>query len=238
MSAHLIEGLASFRIYLPWVSFIAGLGGSLHCVGMCGGLVTASCGKSTDIIRYQFGRLLGYLLLGSVAGFFGEYMAFKDSSTYFSLIPAIFIGVLFIYWGFKNFQGKKAELPVPRFMGASYQFLWKTLVKTNLSTTRAFFTGLISIFLPCGLLYGVVLGTISLEHSYEALFSMFFFWLGTVPSMVVAPSVIQRLIRPLKTKLPRTFALSLMLIGVVTITLRVSKHYESLHSVQPIDCHH
>ena len=237
MSDQLIDGLASFRTYLPWVSFVAGLGGSLHCVGMCGGLVTASCGKSTDIIRYQFGRLLGYLFLGGIAGFFGEFISFKDSSTYYSLLPAIFIGVLFIYWGFKNYQGKKAELPVPRFMGASYQFLWKKLVKSNLSITRAFFTGLISILLPCGLLYGVVLSTVSLEHSYEALFSMFFFWLGTVPSMVVAPSVIQRLIRPLKSKLPRTFALSLMLIGVVTITLRVSKHYESLHSTQPIDCH-
>lgn len=237
MSGQLIEWASNARSFLPWVSFIAGLGGSLHCVGMCGGLVTASCERSTDVVRYQFGRLLGYLFLGLTAGAIGHGINLQFDSPFFSLLPALFIGGLFIFWGFRNYQGKKAELPLPKFMSKFYQYLWVKLVRKNVSMTKAFFTGLISIFLPCGLLYGVVLSTISLEHTTDAMFSMFFFWLGTVPSMVVAPAVIHKLIRPLKTKLPRTFAVSLMIIGVMTISFRISKIYTAQNTLQPVDCH-
>lgn len=223
MSDQLINLLSEAKNFFPWVSFIAGLGGSLHCVGMCGGLVTATCDKSQDVVRYQVGRLLGYLTLGLLAGFIGKFLNFTDFNPIFSLIPALMIGLLFIYWGVQNFRGKKAELPTPKFMGKIYTSLWVKLVQKNQNFSRAFFTGLISIMLPCGLLYGVVLGTVALQHSYEALFSMFFFWLGTVPSMVVAPSLIQQVIKPFKSKLPKTYAISLITIGLMTVTFRAIK---------------
>jgi len=193
---------------------------------MCGGLVTASCEKSHDVFRYQLGRLLGYLLLGGMAGLIGSYLTFNSTHPAFSFVPAIFIGLLFIYWGIQNFQGKKAEVPTPKFLSRFYTKLWLKFVQKNKNFTKAFFTGLISIFLPCGLLYGIVLGTLALQHTHEALFSMFFFWLGTVPSMVVAPGIVQKLIRPFRSKLPKTYALSLIAIGILTIGLRTTKLYE------------
>lgn len=226
MSDQLISTLSELKTYIPWVSFIAGLGGSLHCVGMCGGLVTATCEKSTDVFRYQIGRLLGYLLLGLFAGMLGSFLNFRSLPPYFSLVPALMIGFLFIYWGVQNFRGKRAELPTPKFLSKLYTNLWMRLVHKNKNFTKAFFTGLISILLPCGLLYGIVLGTVALEHTYDALFSMFFFWLGTVPSMVVAPGIVQKILKPLKAKLPRTYAIGLVAIGVMTITFRMAK----LHS--------
>lgn len=221
--AQLISFLSEAKSFFPWVSFVAGLGGSLHCVGMCGGLVTATCEKSHDVFRYQIGRLLGYLTLGALAGVVGSFLNFKNVHPLVSLIPAMFIGLLFIFWGVQSYRGKKAELPAPKFLSRLYTQLWTKLVQKNQNFTKAFFTGLISIFLPCGLLYGVVLGTLALQHTHEALFSMFFFWLGTVPSMVVAPGIIQRLIRPFKARLPKTYAVSLMLIGVMTISMRMVK---------------
>ncbi len=226
MSDQTMIWLSEARSYLPWISFIAGFGGSLHCVGMCGGLVTATCDKSGDVFRYQTGRLIGYLLVGLLAGYLGSLFQFKNQPAYLSIVPAVFIGGLFIYWGMKSLRGSKAELPAPKFVSHLYTRLWKKLVFNNKNFTKAFFTGLISIFLPCGLLYGVALGTISLQHKYEAINSMFFFWLGTLPSMIVAPVVVQRLIRPLKSKLPKTYALSLIAIGLVTITFRVTKLQE------------
>ena len=220
---------------------MAGIGGSLHCVGMCGGLVTASCDKSGDVFRYQIGRLIGYLTLGALAGFLGGYLDFKNIHPALPLIPAFSIGGLLIYWGIQNYRGKRAELPTPKIMGKLYTKLWENLVRKNKNFTKAFFTGLISIFLPCGLLYGVVLSTIALQHSYEALNSMFFFWLGTVPSMVLAPKLIQQIIKPLKSKLPKTYAISLMLIGVLTIGFRISDVYQARQSDQnhesKMSCH-
>ncbi len=223
MSDQLINLLSEVKTFIPWVSFVAGLGGSLHCVGMCGGLVTATCQKSPDVLRYQVGRLLGYLLLGLLAGTLGSFLNFKTMPFYVSLIPALSIGLLFIYWGFQNYRGRKAELPMPEFMHKTYGKLWTKLVFRNQNFTKAFFTGFISIMLPCGLLYGLVLSTVALTHITEALTSMFFFWLGTVPSMVVAPQIIQRFLKPLKASLPKTYAISLMMIGVMTITFRVAK---------------
>jgi sulfite exporter TauE/SafE len=241
LSDQLINWLSEARSFFPWVSFVAGLGGSLHCVGMCGGLVTATCDKSNDVFRYQVGRLLGYLALGILAGYIGSFLDLKNVHPMVSILPAIFIGLLFIFWGVQNFKGKKAELPTPKFMSVLYTKLWLKLVQKNKNFTKAFFTGLISIFLPCGLLYGVVLGTLAFQHTHEALFSMFFFWLGTVPSMVVAPGMIKQIIRPFQSKLPKTYAVSLVFIGVMTITLRMVKLHEPKLNSSQIDnqsiCH-
>ncbi len=193
---------------------------------MCGGLVTASCDKNKDIVRYQLGRLLGYLLIGAFAGYLGSLIKFENASPFVSILPGMTIGLLFLFWGIQNLRGKKAELPMPKFMGKFYSFLWRKLVFKNVSFSKSFFTGLISIFLPCGLLYGVALGTMALQHPLLALSSMFFFWLGTVPSMVIAPSIFQKILAPLKSKLPKTYAISLILIGVVTVSFRAIKYHE------------
>ncbi len=158
-----IESLTELKHVIPWVSFAAGFGGSLHCVGMCGGLVTASCSNNKDIVRYQLGRLLGYLLLGLLAGTLASYLNFKNAHPLVALIPSLMIGGLFIFWGIQSFRGKKAELPLPKFLSVFYQKLWGSLIKGNTSFTRSLFIGFISILLPCGLLYGVVLGRVALQ---------------------------------------------------------------------------
>jgi uncharacterized protein len=213
--------------FLPWVSFVAGIGGSLHCVGMCGGLVTASCDKKTEVFRYQVGRLIGYLILGLFAGFLGSLIKFESASPLVTLIPGIFIGILFLFWGIQNFRGKRAEIPMPAFLGKFYGLLWRKLVYKNFHFTKAFFTGLISIFLPCGLLYGIILGTIALQNPFIAASSMFSFWLGTLPSMIIAPSVIQKILNPIKNQLPKTYAMSLIVIGLMTVSFRVVKYNEA-----------
>jgi len=216
-----INHLSEVKNIFPWISFLAGMGGSLHCVGMCGGLVTSTCNQNADIMRYQLGRLLSYLILGLLAGLLGSLLGSTLKSPWFTNLGAVMMGGLFIYWGAKNFLGKKAELPLPKFLSRSYYRLWNKLVKNNSTFSRSFFTGLISIMLPCGLLYGIVLSTVAFQHTYEALFSMFFFWLGTLPAMVVAPGVIRKILTPLKMKLPKVYAMSLVLIGVITISYRV-----------------
>ncbi len=222
--------LSEVQNFFPWVSFVAGIGGSLHCVGMCGGLVTATCDKGSDIFRYQTGRLLGYLFIGVVISFFGHFIQLKAIAPQMSWVSGIFVGLLFIYWGWKSLSGKRAELPLPKFVGKFYQILWAKLIKNNRNFTRSFFTGLISIFLPCGLLYGVALGALALGGKFEVMFSLFFFWLGTLPSMIVAPGLFQKLITPFKKQLPKTYALSLILIGLLTIGARINKFQPDHHA--------
>lgn len=232
LSDQLINIFGNLKNVMPWVSFVAGIGGSLHCVGMCGGLVTATCQKSNEVMRYQFGRLAGYLTLGFFAGVLGKIFTIQASNPKLTLVPGLMLGMLFLFWGVQNFRGKKAEIPMPHFFSKFYSLLWIKLVKNNDSSTKSFLIGLLSIFLPCGLLYGVVLGVAAFEHSMYAILSMFFFWLGTVPSMVFAPTIFQRMLRPLKAKLPKSYALSLIILGLLTISYRVIRFQEVSAAVQ------
>ncbi len=218
-----INLFGELKTFIPWVSFIAGLGGSLHCVGMCGGLVTATCEKSSDIFRYQIGRLFGYLFLGFFAGHLGSLLNMEKIPPQIALLPSLSIGLLFIYWGAQNFKGRRAEIPTPKFLREVYTVLWVNLVRNNTTFTKSFFTGLISILLPCGLLYGIVIGTVAFQDKTQALLSMAFFWIGTVPSMVAAPGVIQKVLIPIKKALPKTYAISLILIGLLTISMRATR---------------
>jgi hypothetical protein len=194
---------------------------------MCGGLVTATCERQSDVFRYQAGRLIGYLLLAFFSAFLGSTLEFNFYSPYFSLIPTLSISFLFIFWGFQNYKGKKAEVPLPKIWNKIYKFLWNRFVQRNPEFSKAFFIGLLSIFLPCGLLFGIVLGVAALHNPGSALLSMFFFWFGTLPGMLTAPGVVKGLLRPVKAKLPKTYALSLMTIGILTITFRMITFYKT-----------
>lgn len=205
-----------FASYLPMVSLLAGLGGGLHCVGMCGGLVTASCSSSKDIWGYQLGRLTGYLLLALLAAQFGTLLKFAEEKSW---VTSILLGLTFIYWGLESYRGKRAELPVPKFLARFYGWGWRKSLRPQ-QRLRSTIVGLFSIFLPCGLLYGVVLGAVALQGPSQALMAIFFFWLGTLPSMLLAPDLVRRVLGPLRAKLPRAYAIGLISLGLITIGIR------------------
>lgn len=223
--------------FIPWVAFISGLGGSLHCIGMCGGLVTASCHNNKDIFRYQVGRLFSYLVLGVIGGTLGSILNFRTAHPLINFAPSIFIGALFIFWGIQSFRRKKTFKLAPRFLSLSYQHLWHRLVANNNSSMKPLLVGALSILLPCGFLYGIVLGTMATQSTAPAVLGMFFFWLGTLPSMLLAPGVMNRVLRPFQVKRPQLYALCLVLIGVGTIGIRAKTHFE-MQQIKEEEVHH
>ena len=61
-----------------WTAVVVGLGGSLHCVGMCGPLALALAGGDRGGLRfiggrllYNSGRMVTYVLLGGLFGLLG-----------------------------------------------------------------------------------------------------------------------------------------------------------------------
>lgn len=209
--------------FLPLASFLAGLSGSLHCLGMCGGLVTASCSAGKDVLKYQVGRLLGYLLLGSVAFIFGYVLKGIVTFHWAPLVSGLFLGILFIYWGVRSFQGKKAEVPLPGFLRKSYQYSFRHLV-SKVGYFRSFVVGLISIMLPCGLLYGLMVAALALGNYQHVLISLLFFWIGTLPAMIGAPQLIKKVMEPFRKNLPTAYAIFFIVIGVATIVGRLNEY--------------
>jgi uncharacterized protein len=201
-------------------AFVAGLAGSLHCIGMCGGLVTASTRSTSDIAIYQVGRLLAYMILGFMAGSLGQVFKLQNIHPILSYLPTFFIGALFILWGLSSLWQKSFHVPLPKFLQKFYQHFWIKAVNTKAQMWRSFVTGFISIFLPCGFLYGIILGTIALQNAWLSSSVMFFFWLGTLPSMSLAPKMVQKVLSPLKKQRPKIYAFCLIFLGLITISWR------------------
>jgi sulfite exporter TauE/SafE len=227
----------SLENYLPWVSFGLGIGGSLHCVGMCGGLVAASCSKKEEVVQYQLGRLLGYLILGVTGGFLGSLIKFQEHSKILALVSSLSLSLVFIMSGFLALRKKSTENKFQKFQASLYRRFWR-LLPQNRGGARSFMVGGISILLPCGLLYAALASAIALGDWKLGMISIIFFWLGTLPGMVLAPQLVKRVLLPLKLKLPKLYGVSFIVLGILTLTVRVS-HVNSATSVKnsPVEHH-
>lgn len=228
----LSSSIATTSVYLlPWVAFMAGLGGSVHCVAMCGGLVSACAPSKKSILTYQFGRLLGYSILAILGGVIGEFLQLRLNTGSLSIIPALTIGLLLIFFGMQSLRGKSVHVKLPRFIESTHKNLWKKamIIFKDQHSAKSFSVGLLSIMLPCGLLYGVVIALSALQNPLLSFLMMFFFWLGTLPAMGVAPTLFKKIISPLLSKTPKAGAMLLITIGLATISYRVYALYQ-VHS--------
>lgn len=237
MLAHWNIDLQSF---IPWVAFISGLAGSLHCVGMCGGLVTASCKDKSQVALYQVGRLFSYTILGLIGGSLGSIINFRTAHPLLNLLPSIVIGMMFIIWGIKSIRNTHSMHSASVFLSKIYQSTWRKFIGNNTSKNKPLLIGSLSILLPCGLLYSIVLGTMATQSTMNATIGMIFFWLGTLPAMLIAPNIINKILEPFKIKQPKLFAVCLVVIGLVTIGVRAKaqfNHTDSSHNKTEQSCH-
>lgn len=217
-----LTNLANAPIWLvPWFSFLAGLGGSLHCIGMCGGLVV-SCGTTKkNLVGYHSGRFIGYALLGALGGYLGAIFTVQRDKPILALIPTVFIGLIFIYLGAKTFLKSKTPHLIPQFLSRNFSKFQKLAFAKSIQSQNSFIIGFLSILLPCGLLYGVVLTIAMFQAPTVGMISMITFWAGTLPGLVFAPTLFRKIFNPIKLKLPTLSSLLLILIGLSTIAWRV-----------------
>lgn len=179
---------------LPLV-FLAGLLGSSHCVGMCGGFavsIGAVGGRWRAILgrqlAYSGGRLMTYGFCGAMAGTFGRRIS-QVPSHWFNLqaIVAIVAGLLLIWQGLQS----SGILRFPqKSLTVSGGFCpAQTMLKTFLTAphlTGVFVAGLTTGFLPCGLVYAHLALAGASGGMSSGLMTMLAFGLGTIPLMVMA----------------------------------------------------
>lgn len=195
---------------IPIAILTASLLGSSHCVAMCGGLMLNVAKSRKTLFLYHFGRLFGYCSLGALAGLIGE--TFLES-TQFLFIPklsATLIALGFVFTGVQLWQGKSIHLFRLPF------YFWNKLANCG-----SFSVGLLSAFLPCGWLHIFILGAIGTSSTKSGCLLLFFFWLGTLPSMTFAPWIIQRIFKPLTNRLPRLSAIILIVIGIGNLGVKL-----------------
>jgi uncharacterized protein len=170
-----------------WISFLIGLTGSIHCVGMCGPLISLSGifkESKTDIyssfLQYHSGRIIMYAFLGAMLGWLGYVTEFIGYVKYITIGMAT---VLVLYailslWGIKiNINGK--------YYSSTPIYLYNKIIKSQLPF-KTFLLGGLNGLVPCGLVYSaMVLSFMNNDIKYGVM-NMVVFGLGTLPALFMS----------------------------------------------------
>ena len=220
------------------IAFLIGLMSSLHCFGMCGGLVGAMSMSLTPEIRkhasqlglytlaYNAGRLSSYVLAGFLMGYFGkilrELLMPEDGIAVLRLIASLLIIAMGFYitgW-FPHFSDKFSHIEkIGTPLWKILQPLGQRLLPVK-NIPQAFIFGMVWGWLPCGLVYYVLLISPSRDGALNAAFFMLAFGLGTLIPMMAAGFLSGRL-APLRQsqKLRHISGTVLIIMGVISLLL-------------------
>lgn len=169
-------------------AFLLGLMGSLHCVGMCGPIAMALPLGTKDrwlifkkSIAYHLGRISTYGLLGIFLGLLGQGIAMAGAQKYFSIGIGILMLIIAVFA--IDIEGRIVKLPVlNRFYQTVQQHMGELLQKKGFGPTIGL--GLLNGFLPCGMVFMALAGSITTSHYLYGSFFMIAFGLGTLPLML------------------------------------------------------
>ncbi len=171
-----------------WTALLIGLAGSLHCIGMCGPIAIAlpigDTPKHQLIIGrlfYNIGRVVSYAVLGLVFGFVGQSLFIGGYQQVLSIAMGVLILLaLFLPSKYAAFlTGAKLHNKVVMKMKG----LWLSLINKN-TIGSLFGIGILNGFLPCGLVYIAIAGSISTGTPLGGVMYMAVFGIGTIPVML------------------------------------------------------
>ena len=180
------------------------LGSATHCVGMCGGIVSAlNMGVGGDIgqrprilfgfqLAYNLGRITSYVAIGALAGQIGEGLAGLGVSPLAGRLFAagfmIALGLYLANW----WRGLAALENLGTHLWRHIQPLGQRLFPIH-SPAQAFLLGGLWGWLPCGLVYATVAWSLTTASPWQAAILMLGFGLGTLPAMLLAGNAFQYL---------------------------------------------
>ena len=158
-------------------AIVAALAGTPHCVGMCGGLVSAA--SEGGLVPYHLGRIGTYALLGALAGFAGRWIPGP------SWLALVISGSLVVAMA-ASLAGLLPE-PSLRLPGLSRLARWTHGRK---GPTASLSLGVLNGLLPCGLLYGTLALPVASGSAAAGVVIMTVFGIGTaVPLTLTAASL-------------------------------------------------
>jgi len=212
-----------------FAALMIGLLGSIHCVGMCGGIVgalNAGLGPSrrsqlslvAHHLTYNAGRILSYAIAGALAGLMGS-LAIKFSLgtalPVGRLIAGLFMIALGLYlagWWYALTAIEKAGLHIWRRI----EPLGRRFLPAE-TPARAFGLGLVWGWLPCGLVYSALALSMASASAGQGALIMLGFGLGTLPMLLAMGSVAGRLLGLVRRPAMRQIVgASIILFGVYT----------------------
>lgn len=174
------------------MALTTGLLGAGHCIGMCGGIVTALSisgegqrGGMMFHLLYNLGRTATYTLIGFLVGWLGSAIAYSDAFREVSRIVLVGSDIFIILVGLGT-AGLFSFLTVSKL---GYSGPVKLLTETVSGLRKlppgiaALPIGLLMGFLPCGFLYAMAITAAQSADPFTGAMMMLAFGIGTAPSL-------------------------------------------------------
>jgi sulfite exporter TauE/SafE len=202
-------------------TFLMGLFGGTHCAGMCGGIVSAlTLGIPSDkrknkltfslfLLSYNTGRILSYIIAGIVIstigvaiGNIGDGLIVRKVFTVITATMIILLGLYLTGWwtGFII----KLEL-VGSILWRRVEPIANKFVPVS-SNKTALIAGMLWGWIPCGLVYTILLLAMTAESIYQGAMIMAIFGAGTLPTLLGVGYLSGSLATKLQKKWVRTSA--------------------------------
>ena len=164
------------------VLFIVGTLTSIHCIGMCGGIMlTQSILKEekskfqtvAPAILYNAGRVTSYTIIGAIVGALGSVLSLSlNMKAVLQILAGIFMIIMGLNMaGFSIFRQLSIKLP------------WASC-SIKKKPKAPFLIGMLNGLIPCGPLQTMQLYALGTGSAINGALSMFVFSLGTVPLML------------------------------------------------------
>lgn len=224
-----------------WLAFMAGLSGSGHCLGMCGGIVTAMALAAPAAsprrrlccnLAYHAGRIATYALLGLLAGAASQAALFSSPHPLLPWLLAAANGMVIVI-GLATAFGVRG-LSLTALDGLGWGFMGRALGRAARQASPAGFlcAGLMMGVIPCGLVYGVLIAAAGGGSWLKGGGMMLAFGTGTLPVMLACGQAATALSAVANRYLLRIMGLAVAGLGMAGLW-RLAAGIGHLHGMHP-----
>jgi sulfite exporter TauE/SafE len=180
-------------------AFVVGLLGGVHCVGMCGGIVGAlTLGLPPELrgsaarmlpfhLAYNLGRIASYTVAGALMGGLGVLLVAFLPVVYAQRALLLLAGMMMILLGLYLAGWWRGLARLEEAGGLIWRRLepfGRRLLPVR-SVGQALALGMVWGWLPCGLVYSVLIWALSAGGALEGAVLMLGFGLGTLPNLLL-----------------------------------------------------
>lgn len=183
-------------------ALMVGLLGGVHCLGMCGGVVGAlSFNLRPEVqlslwkmfpyhLAYNLGRISSYVVVGALFGFLGSSVVNLASFLPVQQSLQLFAGIFMLLLGLYVGGWWNGVVAVERIGQSIWKYLQPLARKMSVvqSISQAWVYGLVWGWLPCGLVYSMLIMALSAGGAFEGGMIMLAFGLGTLPNLMLMGS--------------------------------------------------
>jgi len=175
-------------------AFVFGLLGGAHCIGMCGGIMSAltfavppsmrsPIRLSGLLLGYNLGRIASYMVAGALVAGLGTIVALTPETRLALQVLAAVMLILMALYIANWWKGLLRIEALGRRLWKHLEPLGRRLMPV-VQVPQAVALGAIWGWLPCGLVYSMLAWSLAIAEPWRGAALMGAFGLGTLPALV------------------------------------------------------